>query len=109
MNQLSEETRVCIETCLECHATCYGMLMTHCIEMGGEHARPQHVRLMMDCAEICLTAANAMSRKSQFHKQICALCAEVCEACADDCAKLQGMEECVIMCRACAKACSEMA
>lgn len=109
MNQLSEETRVAIETCLECHSVCYSTLMTHCLETGGEHTRPQHVRLMMDCVEICLASANAMARKSQFHRNLCALCAEACEACADDCAKLAGMEDCVTVCRACAKSCSAMA
>jgi hypothetical protein len=109
MHQLSDETRATIEACLECHNICYAMLMTHCIETGGAHVRPQHVRLMMDCADICAAAANAMARKSQFHRQLCALCAEVCEACADDCEKLDGMEACVKTCRLCAQACRHMA
>jgi hypothetical protein len=30
-----------------CHAICLSTAMTHCLEMGGEHARPQHLRLML--------------------------------------------------------------
>ena len=37
----------------DCHIQCLSMAMTHCLEMGGEHSRPQHLRLMMDCAAMC--------------------------------------------------------
>jgi hypothetical protein len=36
-------------------------------------------------------------------------CVEVCEACAADCERLDGMEPCVAACRACAKACAALA
>jgi hypothetical protein len=85
------------------------MAMIHCLETGGDHVRPQHFRLMMDCAIVCESAADLMSHKSQFHHQLCGLCAEVCEACAADCEKLDGMEDCVAACRACAASCGAMA
>src|ERR1700742_1025562 len=99
----------CIDACLACHKTCLGLAMTHCLEMGGEHVAPQHFRLMMDCATVCATAADFMSHKSEFHKMLCGLCAQVCEACARDCEKMAGMEECVKACRACAEHCLAMA
>jgi hypothetical protein len=83
--------------------------MTHCLETGGEHLAPQHFRLMIDCAAICATAADFMLHKSQFHRQVCGLCAQVCRECATDCEKLDGMEECVRACNACAEACAKMA
>lgn len=109
MHAFSNETEACINACLACHKTCLGMAMTHCLETGGEHVEPQHFRLMIDCAAICATAADFMSHKSQFHKQLCALCAEVCETCAANCERLTGMEECVKACRACAEHCRAMA
>ena len=108
MNQLSRETRECIEACQRCHAVCESMAMIYCLEMGGEHTRPQHFRLMMDCSLLCQAAADLMMHKSQFHHQLCALCIEACDACAEDCATLEGMEECVLACRACAQACRAM-
>lgn len=108
MHALSRETQNCIEACLACHATCLGTAMTHCIEMGGKHVEPQHFRLMMDCAAACQAAADFMLRKSQFHHQICALCAEICDACALSCEEVGGMEECVAACRRCAEHCREM-
>ncbi|HEY1962947.1 MAG TPA: four-helix bundle copper-binding protein [Rhizomicrobium sp.] len=109
MHAFSRQEQDCVEAALQCHKTCLGMAMTHCLDEGGEHVTPRHFRLMIDCAAICATAADFIMHKSQFHRQLCALCAEVCNACAEDCAKLDGMEECVEACRRCYQACREMA
>jgi hypothetical protein len=109
MHAFSRQKQACIEACLACHKTCLGMAMTHCLDEGGEHIRPQHFRLMIDCAAICATAADLIMHKSQFHRQMCALCAEICETCAADCERLDGMEECVTACRSCAAQCRAMA
>lgn len=65
--------------------------------------------MMIDCAAICATAADFMLHKSQFHRELCGVCATVCEACAEDCERLGGMEECVKACWDCAKQCQTMA
>jgi hypothetical protein len=109
MNRLSETTRRCIDECQRCHAICLGTAMTECLETGGEHVRPQHFRLILDCAAICQLAADLMAHKSQFHRQTCALCAEICEACARDCEGMASMEECAAACRDCAASCRQMA
>ena len=36
------------------------------------------------------------------------LCAEVCQTCADDCVRLEGMEVCVSACRRCVAACQAL-
>ena len=108
MNQLSQQTRAAIKTLQQCHTLCHSMAMIHCLEMGGEHARPQHLRLMLDCAGICAFTADALGRKSQFQTRIAALCAEVCESCAADCSALGDMEECVETCGECARLCREI-
>ena len=109
MHAFSREIEACIDACLSCQKTCLGMAMTHCLEMGGEHVAPPHFRMMIDCATICATAADFMLHKSQFHCEMCGLCAKVCTACADDCAKLDGMEDCITACRACAEHCAKTA
>ena len=109
MNQLSQKVRDTIQALQHCHATCLSMAMTHCLETGGEHARPQHLRLMLDCAQLCALTADALGRKSQFHNRLAQLCAEVCETCEKDCARLDGMEDCVQACRDCARLCTEVA
>lgn len=109
MGAYSDEVQACIEACLKCHKTCLGMASTHCLETGGAHVKPQHFRLMLDCAAICDAAAGFMLRKSQFHHEFCRVCAKVCEACAEDCRSLDGMESCVEACEACAAHCAAMA
>lgn len=109
MHAFDRQTTECIDACLECHRVCLGMAMTHCLETGGEHVKPQHFRMMIDCAVICATAADFMMHKSQFQREMCALCGSICETCATDCEKRDGMEECVEACIACAKSCAAMA
>lgn len=38
--------------CLRCYSVCFGMVMRHCLETGGEHVAPAHFRLMMACADL---------------------------------------------------------
>jgi hypothetical protein len=107
---MSPEMRACIQECISCHKICLETI-THCVEMGGEHARPDHIRLMLDCAEICQTSANFMLRMSNFHTRTCGVCAEICERCAEDCARFTDdamMQQCAQACRSCAQSCREM-
>lgn len=105
----SDTMQECIDYCAQCHRLCLEMAMNHCLEQGGKHVEPAHFRLMMNCAQICQTAADFMLSRSPLHPQTCAVCASVCEACAESCETLDGMEDCVRACRACAESCREMA
>lgn len=108
---ISEKMQECIDNCQHCAQVCLEMV-PHCLTMGGPHAEPNHIRLLLDCADICQTSANFMSRGSDFHRRTCAVCAEVCEACADDCARFTDdpeMQRCADVCRTCAASCREMA
>ncbi|MBN8872117.1 MAG: four-helix bundle copper-binding protein [Rhodospirillales bacterium] len=109
MEHLSPEMRACIEACLRCHSTCLSMAMGHCLEQGGAHTDPEHLRLMMACAEICQTSANMMLIGTPHHRHTCRECAEICEECARSCQQLDGMEACVEDCRRCAESCAKMA
>jgi len=101
----------CIQACQTCSQVCQETV-THCLQKGGKHAEPQHIRLLLDCAEICQTSANFMIRGSEFHSRTCGVCAEVCEACAVDCESFKDdaeMQRCAEECRRCAQLCREMA
>ena len=108
MNAFSRQTQEAIAALHNCHIACLSMASVHCLEMGGDHARPQHLRLMMDCAEFCAFTADALSRKSQFHIPFALLCADVCQTCADDCAYLSDMEVCAAACRRAVAACQAL-
>lgn len=108
---MSAHMQQCVDDCLECHSVCLETV-NHCLEMGGKHAEPGHIRLMLDCAEICQTSANFMLRQSPMHGRTCGLCAEVCLACAEDCERFPDdpqMMACADACRQCALSCQEMA
>lgn len=101
----------CITNCLDCHSVCLATTV-HCLEKGCEHAAPEHIRLMQDCAQICVTSADFMLRGSPMHPMMCRVCADICAACADDCSKLaddEAMVLCAETCRRCAQSCVEMA
>lgn len=112
MPQMSGDMQQCIQNCTECHRVCLEMV-AHCLGMGGAHAEPAHIRLLLDCAEICRTSADFMIRGSEFHTRTCGVCAEVCARCADDCERIAGGDEmmmrCVEVCRRCADSCRRMA
>lgn len=109
--QTSAHMQQCIDDCLDCHSICLETL-NHCLQMGGKHAEAGHVRLLLDCAEICQTGANFMLRDSQLHSRTCGVCAEACLRCAEDCERFRDddqMTACAEVCRRCAASCQEMA
>jgi hypothetical protein len=107
---ISSEVRACIEACQSCHEVCVETL-THCLTMGGEHAEADHIRTLLDCAQICTTSADFMLRGSPMHGSVCDVCADACNECAASCADLEGpeMQRCAEECRRCAEHCREMA
>jgi hypothetical protein len=81
-HQTSPEMQACMDACHDCHMTCLSMAMNHCLEVGGRHVEPQHMRIMLDCAQICSVALDFMAGSSEHHRHICRECAEICRACA---------------------------
>ena len=107
----SSHMQRCIDDCLDCHSVCLETV-NHCLQMGGKHADPRHIGLLLDCAEICQTSANFMLRDSALHGRTCGVCAEVCMRCAESCEQFrddQQMMACAEVCRRCAESCREMA
>jgi hypothetical protein len=105
-----EDRQECIDNCTDCAQVCEQMV-THCLSKGGPHSAPEHIRLLIDCANICQTSAGFMLRGSPLHHLTCGACAEVCTACADDCEKMNDdemMNECIEICRRCATTCEAM-
>ena len=107
-HQADRQMQECIAQCLQCYQTCLHEAMNHCLEAGGKHVEPRHFRLMIDCAELCRTAAHFMLSSNELHQRVCAVCAEVCDACAKNCESVGDMDECVEVCRKCADSCRSM-
>jgi hypothetical protein len=109
---LSSEMRDCIENCSDCHDVCTETLV-HCLSRGGEHAAPEHIRRLLDCAQACDAARDFMLRGSELHPATCGVCAEACERCAESCEAIgagdEVMQNCAEICRRCAESCRAMA
>ena len=107
---LSADVLACIELCVDCHKACTQSL-THCLQTGGEHVEANHLRLMIDCAQICQTSADFMMRGSDLHAHTCGACAVVCRRCAESCARMYDdprMRACAEQCTRCAESCERM-
>lgn len=108
----SAALEACIKECLDCYQQC-AKTETYCLEKGGEHASPEHVSVLRDCARMCLLAADLMLRGSPRHATSCSACAEFCLACAKECERLgpgdARMTACAQACRRCAQSCEKMA
>lgn len=107
---ISAEMHECIDRCSDCHDVCVATV-AHCLEQGGEHAAPEHIRTLLDCAQACDASRDFMLRQSPQHHDVCGICADACERCAESCEQLEGdqMKQCAEECRRCAESCRSMA
>ena len=64
----------CIDALQKCAQQCEHCA-DHCLGTMADCAR-----VCIDCADICWSTAAFLSRGSQFHEQLCRLCAEICDA-----------------------------
>jgi hypothetical protein len=93
----------CIQACNTCAVAC-NHCAASCLKEEDVKMMARCIALDMDCAAICQLAAAAMARGSEHARHFCAECADVCQACGDECAR-HDMDHC----QACAKACHECA
>lgn len=70
---MDSSMRGAFKACLDCHSMCLQMAMRYCLERGGRHVEQKHLRLMLNCAEICQTSANFMLSGSPLHGRVCAV------------------------------------
>lgn len=101
----------CIEACLKCAAIC-NHCASSCTQEEDVKMMARCIQLDMECAAICYASAQLMSLGSDHAKLVCRQCAEICDACGNECAKHSHMEhcrECMEACKACAEECNKMA
>lgn len=99
MNHIENPYLSCIEACQACANAC-DQCFAACLKEEDIKMMARCIALDVDCAAICRFAAGAMARNSEHAKEICALCAKICQACGDECAKHEAEH-----CKACAAAC----
>lgn len=78
---------------------------TACLDEDDVKMLVKCIRLDMDCADICTLTATLIARGSEHGNHLLKECAEICNACADECEKHTHMEHC----KSCAEACRKCA
>ncbi|MGE5450715.1 MAG: four-helix bundle copper-binding protein [Acidobacteriota bacterium] len=104
-----QEFTSCIEACDACALACLHCAAS-CLDEDDPGAMARCIKLDLDCAALCRVAADAMARGSEHAEAICALCADVCEACAQECEQheMDHCQDCAEACDLCAQACRGM-
>ena len=104
-----ETDSACIEACNACVVAC-NQCAAACLSEDDVKMMLRCITLDMDCAAMCQLSTAAIARGSEHAKEICRLCANICEACAQECEKHKAShcQSCAKACRICAIACLEM-
>ena len=104
--------KTCIEACLKCASIC-NHCASSCTQEEDVKMMAGCIQLDMECAAICYASAQLMSLGSSKAKELCRLCADICEACGNECGQhashSKHCQECAEACKACAEECRRMA
>lgn len=109
-DRLNRQLQEGVEACNDCHDACLGA-MSYCLRKGGFLAEEPHLTLLLDCAEICRANAGFLLRNSDLLSRTSAVCALVCERCAESADRMgadQRMQAVAQVCRRCVAACREL-
>lgn len=95
----------CIRACQETVAACQTCISAS--RDGDSQAMARCIALCVDCADLCKLTANAIARNSEHMDAICALCAQACLACNEECSRhvSLGCQRCAEISYYCAEAC----
>lgn len=101
--------KTCIEMCLKCAAIC-NHCASSCTQEDDVKMMSRCIQLDMECAAACYAAAQLMSLGSDHAREMCRICAELCEKCGAECANHQNehCQECAKTCKECAAECRNM-
>ena len=104
-----QKYKACIDACNECVRDC-----KKCEAACVKEKDPKLDRCIKLCKETiasCTAASELMSLNSEYVKEMCGLCAKLCDNCAAECEKFTTMEHCKVCatsCRKASKLCKEM-
>jgi len=96
--------------CLHCASICYNCASS-CTQEPDIQKMAKCIQLDMECGSACYFSSQLMSLGSDKTKEACRICADICETCAEECAKhqMEHCQKCAQVCRKCAEECKKMA
>lgn len=109
VTQTTDKYQKCIDLCTKCAQACFEC-MKMCLNEPDLLARKGCVSMLIECACICQEAAALMSMDAQYAKDMCRLCAAVCDKCSQDCGMFKDDHcvKCADICKTCSEECSAM-
>ena len=103
-SQLLEALNNCAAECNHC--------ATACLSEENVKILARCIKLDMDCADICTLISRFLARGSEHAQHLLKECAEICNACAEECEKHahhhDHCKKCAEVCRVCAEACLQV-
>lgn len=108
-NVLNQEQLACIRACNECVVACL-QCASECLKESDPKAMARCIALAMECADFCRMTASSVAMGGEHINAVCALCAVVCQTCANECAKhpMAQCQICADACEKCAAVCRAM-
>ncbi|MEV6907263.1 four-helix bundle copper-binding protein [Amycolatopsis sp. NPDC051071] len=105
----------CIDECFTCAQTCTACADA-CLSEDMVAELTKCVRTDLDCADLCATTGNVLSRHTGYDANLTKVLLEACElackACGDECARHAEQHEhcriCAETCRRCEQACRDL-
>lgn len=104
---LYDQTTACIADCRDCYTTCVICISQH----PGEPMVAGCIKTCLDCIATTQAAIHLLSATSPLHAQACALGAEACQRCYDECKSHDNpfCQQCAEACNKCLQSCRAMA
>jgi len=102
-----------IDACIRAVGECERCIIAS-LEEDNVKKMARCIQLNRYCVDICRTVITFITRGDHFGEyfvmRLCALCAEICDACADECEKhnMEYCTRCATACRECARECRRM-
>ncbi|MEO7531605.1 MAG: four-helix bundle copper-binding protein [Sediminibacterium sp.] len=107
-----EKQQSMIDAMNDCATEC-NHCISACLEEQDVASLARCIKLNIDCAELCTLIAGFVARDSAHAMHLMKECAEICNACAEECEKFADRydhcKKCAEVCRTCAEECSAMA
>jgi hypothetical protein len=110
VTKATDKYQKCIDECNRCAQACAECIKL-CLNEPDVAARITCINSLMECNCICKEAAGFMSMDAKHAKDLCKLCAAICECCEKDCGKFKDDHcvKCAAECKTCADECNMMA
>lgn len=109
LQQKDSKMSDCIDNCFEASQAAE-LCADACIEEGSEEMA-RCIQLCRDVADLTSLHARFMSRSSDYHAELASICADACEACAEECSQfdMEHCQTCAEVLEPCAESCQSMA